>query len=91
MNLVGNRAEKGPGATAGGSSVVSGQRGRRGPGSDGTLTASALPLDSHRGPGKTLWVLTRMGLQTLKNFLICIGLRLPRVEGPLSPPICLSI
>lgn len=35
MNLVGNRAEKGPGATAGGSSVVAGQRGREGPGGGG--------------------------------------------------------
>lgn len=35
MNLVGNRAEKGPGATAGGSLVAAGQRGSRGPGGEG--------------------------------------------------------
>jgi len=60
MNLVGNRAEKGPGATAGGSSVAARQRGSRGPGgggaegsqslrscSHGALSASALSQDGH--------------------------------------------
>lgn len=42
MNLVGNRAEKGPGATAGGSSVVAGQRGGRGTGGDGQRGSKCL-------------------------------------------------